>query len=108
MKDNVHISPQAVSDLDHIWEYIAVGLDNQSAATRTVDGILDRVLLLGDFPEMGTQLYRYIGIGGEYRFLICGNYYAFYRCEGVDVYIDRILYKRREYLHLLFDGQSVE
>ena len=39
----------------------------------------------------------------SYRYLVCGNYMIFYHLDGGAVYIDRILYGRRDYLTLLFD-----
>lgn len=43
------------------------------------------------------------------RFLVSGNYLVFYRAYGKDVYIDRVLYGRREYMRILFgDTQTDE
>ena len=41
-----------------------------------------------------------------------GNYLTFYRVNGNEVYVDRILYGRRDYLRILFgdmqDGGTTE
>ena len=42
-----------------------------------------------------------------YRFLVCGSYLIFYHIGGEAVYIDRVLYGRRDYLALLF-GDKLE
>lgn len=36
------------------------------------------------------------------RVLACKNYLAFYRIEKADVYIDRVLHGRQDYLAILF------
>ena len=38
----------------------------------------------------------------DYRFLVSGSYMVFYRVNGQDVYVDRVLYGRRDYLNVLF------
>ncbi len=40
-----------------------------------------------------------------HRFLVTGNYLCFYRVEGSDVYIDRVIYGKRDYLRVLFDKE---
>lgn len=107
MSSEIVFSPQALSDLDEIWEYIDKRLLNRNAANRTVNGIIEQIMTLEEFPELGTLLYRYIGIGNRCRFLVCGNYLAFYRFEG-RVYVDRVLYKRENYMSVLFPEQIFE
>jgi plasmid stabilization system protein ParE len=55
---------------------------------------------------MGPSLSSITEVESDYRFLVCGNYLTFYRVKGKDVYIDRILYGRRDYLRILFGGPS--
>jgi prevent-host-death family protein len=45
--------------------------------------------------------------GGDYRFLVCGSYLAFYHTLAKKVYIDRILYGKRDYIKILF-GDSTD
>lgn len=47
-------------------------------------------------------MFSVIDAGADYRFLISGNYMVFYRAVGSDVYIDRILYGRSNYMSVLF------
>lgn len=104
MKNNIHYSTDARHDLDEIWDYIASELQNISAAENTVNGIMDEVDQLVNFAEAGTHLSSVIDMESEYRFLVSGNYLIFYRVSGNDVYIDRILYGRRDYMKILFDN----
>lgn len=107
MKNKLHYTREARRDLDDIWDYINADLSNPSAAARTVDKIMDAIDQLGDFGELGAPLNSVSHIESDYRFLVCGSYLAFYRVSGNNVYIDRILYGRRDYLHILFtDGHE--
>lgn len=98
----LHYSPVALRDLDDIWDYICEELSNPTAALNTVNSIQDNLSRLRAFPEMGSPLATIVMIETDYRFLVYGNYLAFYRSHGEDVYIDRILCGRRDYLKILF------
>lgn len=102
MKNNIYYSPEAQNDLDEIWEYISVELCNPQAAENTVNKIMDTVDELKDFSEIGALLSSVTEVESDYRFLIRGNYMIFYRVIDTDVYIDRVLYGRRDYLRILF------
>ena len=88
--------------MDDIWDYIVSDLQNRSAAERVIDHIMDAVDSLKNFAEMETPLSSIADIGTEYRFLVSGNYMVFYRVQGNDVYIDRVLYGRSDYISILF------
>ena len=55
--------------LEDIFEYLAA--DNPLAASRTVQGIYERVQDLTAFPEIG---YRYLASSRHVRILLCGHY----------------------------------
>ena len=42
----------------------------------------------------------------DYLFIISGNYISFYRAYGNEVYIDRILYVRHDYMRILFEDST--
>jgi addiction module RelE/StbE family toxin len=107
MKNNIHYSQESLSDLDEVWIYIAADLDNESAANRMVLRIVDTEDKLEEFPEMGAMLSTVADIVSDYRFLVCENYLVLYRVTGNDVYVDRILYGKRDYLRVLF-GDSIQ
>ena len=67
-----------------------------------IDCIIDAVDPLKNFAEMGAPLSSIAEIGTDYRFLVSGNYMVFYRVQGSDVYIDRVLYGRSDYMSVLF------
>ena len=102
MKNKIHYSSKSRRDLDDIWDYIVLELQNRSAAERVINRIMDAVDPLKNFAEMGTPLSSIADIGTDYRFLVSGNYMVFYRVQGNDVYIDRVLYGRSDYMSVLF------
>jgi addiction module RelE/StbE family toxin len=102
----IHYSPTALNDLDEIWTYISQNFCNPIAAQNTIDGIMDAVDMLSDQPKMGTPLYFLSGLNSGYRYVIHGNYMAFYRTNRTDVYIDRVLYGKSDYMRVLFKDED--
>lgn len=97
---------EARRDLEEIWDHIVADLCNPKAAESTVNRILDAVDQLADFSGIGAPLSAIADTDADYRFLVTGNYMTFYRVHGSDVYVDRILYGRRDYLRILIGGQT--
>lgn len=94
-------SPSALQDLDDIWEYINSDLCNPDAADNTINTILDKTETLRKFPHSGTPLDAISRIHSDYRFITANNFLAFYRVHNDVVYIDRVLYERRDCLRIL-------
>lgn len=103
MDNHIHYTPQAIDDLEEIWAYISDELSNPSAARNTIDGILKAVERLKVFSGAGAVLTFSDGINSGYRFVRYGNYLAFYRVIDSDVFVDRIIYGKRDYMSILFD-----
>ena len=99
---NVCYSEAAKRDLEQIGDHIADNLKNPKAARNTVNRIQDAIDRLSEFPLIGASLSSIADVDTDYRFLVCGNYFAFYRPQEKEVLIDRILYGRRDYLTILF------
>ena len=95
-------SPEALRDLDEIWKYIHSDLCNPDAADNTVNTILDKTEALRDFPYSGTPLDVISRIHSDYRFVTANSFLAFYRVYDGIVYVDRVLYERRDCLRVLF------
>jgi addiction module RelE/StbE family toxin len=100
----LHVTPSAQRDLHEIRKYIQEELHSPSAATNIISRITKKLRLLTDFPLMGASLSSIVDIETDYRFLVCGNYTAFYRYDGKIVYVIRILYSRRDFMKILFKG----
>jgi len=104
----VRYSQAAVRDLEQISDYIAEELKNPTAAFNTINRIQDAIGSLGHAPRIGAPLSAHYMRAKDYRFLVCKSYMVFYREKGDEVYIDRILYGKRDYLRILFGNLSEE
>ena len=100
---NLLYSPEAENDLEDIKKYISEELNNPSAAINTLTKIVKCIRRLEQFPELGARLSSIVDVLTDYRFLVCAKYIAFYRTDGNEVFIVRILYGRRDYLKILVE-----
>lgn len=99
---NVKFSPEALNDLDEIYDHIANALKNPAAAESTIDKLLDKADLLTHEPEMGKMLFFENDLFSGYRYIISDNYLAFYRIGNDSVFIDRVIFGKRDYMKILF------
>ena len=97
----VFYSPLSQRDLDEIYEYIAVELANPTSAAEIVTEILDATDGLASFPSIGGIVRNVPFLTCEYRFLPVRNYIVFYRLADSHIFVDRVLYKKRDYAQLL-------
>ena len=101
MAEHLFYSPQAQLDLDEIYDYFANELNDPRKGQGIVGDILSAV------ERIPGRALRYPVVGplpfttDEYRFLTVGSYLVFYRAVSESVYVDRILYKRRDFASLL-------
>jgi len=105
-KYKLSYSVKARRDLDAIWDFYIDEFQNVDAAVRIMDAITADIDQLADFPELGPPLSSIADMDAGYRFLVTGNYLSFYRVDGADIRIDRILYGRRDYLRALIEGMA--
>ena len=98
----IRFSPEALSDLKDIKSYIKEDLRSEQAADNTIKEILKHIRKLSDFPQSGAPLSSVVGIETNYRFIVSGNYTAFYNYENDSVFILRVLYGRRDFMRILF------
>ena len=100
--NNLHLSVEAQNDLVEIKTYIEEELSNPTAALATVSRITKSLRILQTYAQAGTPLSSIADVASDYRFVVSGNYISFYRAYDSEVYIDRILYARRDYMRILF------
>ena len=102
------ISPLARADMREIGDYISRTLRNPGAALRMIQRLYETMSPLRDFPEMGSILLASGKQTVPYRYLVCENYLIFYHFKSDVIYVDRVLYGRRDYMALLFSDQLEE
>ena len=104
----IRFSPEAIADLQQTKSYITDELCSEQAAVHTLERILKRIRILADFPESGAPLSSIVNVDTDNRFLVCGNYTAFYKVREQTVYILRVLYGRRNFMQILFGDPKEE
>ena len=82
-------TPQADSDLDDIWYYVAAKSASLDAADRFVDSLTDRFFLLASHPNIGRA--RDEDLRPGLRSFPVGKYVIIYRIQDEDVLILRVL-----------------
>ncbi len=96
-KYKVKVSPRAIRELDHIYEYIANEKLDFENAKGQIDRIKRAVLCLNTFPQSHQERNegRYAGKG--YRQLLIDNYIAIFRIDELNkiVYVVTIQYQGR-------------
>ena len=100
--NKICLSHEAQNDLAEIKCYISKELENPVAAISTIKRITQTIRLLQAHAEAGALLSSIADIDSIYRFLVSGNYMIFYRVNERNIYVDRILYGRRDYMRVLF------
>ncbi len=82
-------TPQADSDLDDIWYYVALNSGSIEVADRLIDSIVNRFFLLANHPHIGRA--RDEDLRPGLRSFPSGEYVIVYRIEDGDVLILRVL-----------------
>ena len=101
MSDVLHYSPQAQLDLDEILDYFVFGREDAAQGARIVENILAATERLPGrakrYPLVGPLPFT----DDAYRFMTVGSYLVFFRVQGEAIFIDRVLYKHRDFASLL-------
>jgi toxin ParE1/3/4 len=83
-------SARAEEDLIEIWSHIA--FDSLAAADRLLDAIEARWQLLATQPRSGALRGD---LGSDIRQVVVGNYLTFYRVDGQQIVILRVMHGKR-------------
>jgi toxin ParE1/3/4 len=96
----IHLrTPQADSDLDGIWRYIAIQSGSYEIADRLIDSIVDRILLVAAHPHIGRV--RDEDLRPGIRSFPVGDHIILYRIHKQYVLILRVLHGSRNIQSLL-------
>ena len=88
------VAPQAESDLDEIWYFLATESSNVDVADRVIDSITARFVLLARQPYIGRR--RDEDLRPGVRSFVVGEYVIAYRVDGDNVLILRVLRGSRD------------
>ena len=103
---NIIYSKMAINDMNEIGDYISQQHKSPKAALKTIEKIQDAINKLTVFPHIGTPVSAIIAAETDYRFIGCVSYLAFYRVKDNDIFIDRIIHGRRDFVGILF-GENI-
>ncbi len=97
-KYRVRLTLPAELDYTEIIRYIAE--DNVTAAQKMISKIERTLSLLKTNPRLGAIARDERLAAKGYRYLIIGNYLAFYLIQGNTIWVDRIFHGARDYAKL--------
>jgi toxin ParE1/3/4 len=100
---NVVITDTAQRDLLDIFDYITFELREPDSASRLLSKIRTKVKSLEEFPERNSMIFEPKYEAHKIRWCPVENYVIFYQVSELQnqVYIIRVLYKKRNWEHLL-------
>lgn len=87
------LAPQALADLDNIWDYIAEESGNTVTADGVIDVIIKRFHLLNRYPRMGRAR---DDLRPGLRSFPAGQYVILYSIDDEDVEIVHVFHGRRD------------
>lgn len=93
------LAPEAESDLDELWHYVASS-GSVEIADRLVDSLTTRFFLLAKYPRVGR---RRDDLRPGIRSFPVGKYVVLYRLDSEDVLIQRVVRGSRDLEALLRD-----
>jgi toxin ParE1/3/4 len=93
------VAPQAETELDDIWYYIAKESGSIEIADRLIDSITERFYLLARHPHIGRH--RDADLRPGLRSFPAGEYVIIYRVEDADVMILHVFRGSRDIEALL-------
>ncbi len=90
----IRLAPQARSDLDAIWLYIAQESGSQVLATRVIDSITGKFGLFTRFPHIGKSLDS--DLRPNVRTFPVNNHLIFYTVRPGEIRILRVIHASRD------------
>ena len=98
---SLKIFPLAQTDLEQIFDYIAVELCNPKAAVDQINAFETAFAAVCSYPESCPLVNNEYVKDKSLRKLVVNHYIAFYRVKGEEIQVVRVLYGMRNYEVLL-------
>ncbi len=103
-KYKIRYTPEAVRDMDAVWDAVYESSKEPDAADRYVNDFIDEIEKKKKFPLSGIPLV-YRGLFTSFYSVNFKKYKAFYRIHDSYTEVIRIIMKKRDYMKILF-GES--
>lgn len=98
-------SPVALSDLDQVWDEVYKASRDFDIADQYILDLRTKLRNICLRPQTGERLYYEDEFTGIY-YVTHKKYSAFYRIRAGFVEVGRVLYNRRDYIHLIIENGS--
>ena len=97
---SINYSNLYMDDFAEALIYIKDILKNEDDSNNLKNKTNEEIQKLKSFPHTGTILYK-DNIETKYRYIRVDNYYIFYYINDNNVYVDRFIYAKRDFMKLL-------
>lgn len=97
----IEYSPEAIRDLDDVFEDVLTSSKDIEITHKYIEELQDKVDSMVKRPKTGTPLY-YEDLFTGYYSVRFKEYMAFYRLDETKILVDRILFRKRDYMRVLF------
>ena len=104
----LYYTPEALTDLQTVRETVLERFGSPDLANQILREIMKKIRSLEVFPMQGPELELSFSEVSEYRYLFVKKNYVFYRIEGEQIRIVRILNEKREFMRILFGISETE
>ena len=101
MNDSVRYTPQAMRDMDAVWDGVYEASKNYDIADRYVDAYIKEIAAKSLLPFSGIPL-QYRGLFTGFYSVNYKKYKAFYRVREGSIEVIRIIMAKRDYMTILF------
>ncbi|MBR4947463.1 MAG: type II toxin-antitoxin system RelE/ParE family toxin [Clostridiales bacterium] len=98
---HIVFSPESLKDLEQIKDYLLDRFGEKTAGNN-LKKVIKEIKTLESFPLKGSGIWERYGIDSEYRYIYANNNYVFYRVDGDEIKVIRVLDARRDFLNILF------
>ena len=99
-------TPQAMRDMNSVWDEVYQASKNYDVADKYIKDFIDAITPK-QFPAFGIPL-RYKGLFAGFYFIVFKEYMVFYRIKNNYIEVIRIIYKKRNYMQILFGDNSAD
>lgn len=104
MTYSIRYSPEALRDMDAVWDGVYEASRNADLADRYVNALADEIAIQRQFPFSGSPL-QYRGLFTGFYSVTYKKYKAFYRVRENYIEVIRVILAKRDYMKILF-GES--
>ncbi len=87
--------------MDSVFDDVQLASGDTETANRYLDDLQDKIESMANKPKTGTLLY-YEEMFTGYYYVRFKEYLAFYRLDGDNMKVDRVLPRRQDYMRILF------